>query len=479
MPVTRPGDAVEREAEAIAQTSLARGSIVPPGLDPSTVRIHTGAAASRAARALDADAYAIGDDVVLDGALETGTARGRGLLAHELAHVQQHRRRGGPPVVARQPTTVRATMMTPEDMRKIGLTQVQDAPKVTLPSREGRKVHVLDDDRAQTEVLPELSVVLSAQNVDQSLSNHVELKGDFWSLELRSMTVRYHNGSSLTIPWNELDFTRRPEASEWKRIHGVLYPLLDGRQTFDQTNTPNILLRAQLVLEAVTRAQRVRRVHAETVFSFTMAVAQLGGAVGPGEWLGEVAPRSTFRPLRPSEAPIDPLDAELEGSFRETFTEPDPELELSGPVVEPEISYGFTQAEVAGARRLVGRPIDGIGPIGRIWRRVTNPGEPGQLTLQNSRRLFDNQRGRFWRAVRQDAAARQMFEDAGFRFRGEATTAPVKELSNGETMQATIDHIVERQTDPTLALDPTNLRVSTRLENTVVLRQVTAQDRFQ
>ena len=200
---------------------------------------------------------------------------------------------------------------------------------------------------------------------------------------------------------------------------------------------------------------------------------------GPGEWLAEVAPRSTFRPLRPSEAPIDPLDAELEGSFRETFTEPDPELELSGPVVEPEIAYGFTQAEIAGARRLVGRPIDGIGPIGRIWRRVTNPGEPGQLTLQNSRRLFGNQRGRFWRAVRQDPAARQVFEDAGFRFRGEPTTAPVKQLSNGETMQATIDHIVERQTDPTRALDPTNLRVSTRFENTVVLRQVTAQDPFQ
>ena len=35
------------------------------------------------------------------------------------------------------------------------------------------------------------------------------------------------------------------------------------------------------------------------------------------------------------------------------------------------------------------------------------------------------------------------------------------------------------RSDPTRALDPTNLRVSTRFENTVVLRQVTAQDPFQ
>jgi hypothetical protein len=215
------------------------------------------------------------------------------------------------------------------------------------------------------------------------------------------------------------------------------------------------------------------------VFSFNIAIAQLGAAVGPGEWLAEVAPRSAFRPLRPTEGPIDPLDAELERSFQETFTEPDPELEISGPLVAPEIAHGFTQAEVAGARRLMGRPIDGVGAIGRIWRRVTNPGEPAQLTLQNSRRLFKNQVARFWRAVRQDAAARREIEDAGFRFTGEPETAPVKQLSNGETMQVTIDHIVERQTDPANALDPANLRLSPRLENTVVLRQVTAQDPFQ
>ena len=58
-------------------------------------------------------------------------------------------------------------------------------------------------------------------------------------------------------------------------------------------------------------------------------------------------------------------------------------------------------------------------------------------------------------------------------------SAPIRRLANGAVMQATIDHIIERQTNPALALDENNLRVVTRLENTVVLRQVTEQDPFQ
>ena len=43
----------------------------------------------------------------------------------------------------------------------------------------------------------------------------------------------------------------------------------------------------------------------------------------------------------------------------------------------------------------------------------------------------------------------------------------------------TIDHIVERQADSAKALDSSNLRISTRRENTVVLRQLHDQDPFQ
>ena len=478
IPVTQPGDALEREAEAIAASSLAGGRVVPPGLDVSTVRIRTGDAAARAARALDANAFAIGDDVVLGDAYRPGTTQGDRLVAHELAHVLQHRRRAGPPVGARDGRVTHVQLVNVDDLRAHGAHVETATPGLSPPKAEGQQVWVQDDDKGESRPMRSWEIASSPQNVDNGLAS-VKPNDEFWTLELKSLTFQYRNGSYLTIPWNELHFEHLPEATEWRLVHGVLYPLLDGQQTFDATNTPHIMLGAELVAERVAQAQRVRRVDAQAVFSFNIALAELGGAVGPGDWLAGVAPTPVGRPLRPSEPAVDPLDAELEQSFRDTFTEPDPELETSGPVVEPEIAAGFSRAQVTAARRIMGRPIDGLGPIGRLWRRVTNPGEPAQLTLSNSRRLFDNQRGRFWRAVRQDQAARALFEDAGFRFAGSDTSAPIRQLSDGTTMQATIDHIVERQTDFARALDPTNLRISPRLENTVVLRQVTAQDPFQ
>jgi hypothetical protein len=68
------------------------------GHDLGDVRVHDGAAAARSAAALDAVAFTTGRDVVFGaGAYRPETARGRLLLAHELAHVVQQRAGLGPP----------------------------------------------------------------------------------------------------------------------------------------------------------------------------------------------------------------------------------------------------------------------------------------------------------------------------------------------------------------------------------------------
>jgi uncharacterized protein DUF4157/lysine-specific metallo-endopeptidase family protein len=60
------------------------------GHDFSRVRIHTDAGAAESARAVSAEAYTVGRDVVFDsGRYAPHTDEGRGLLAHELAHVVQ------------------------------------------------------------------------------------------------------------------------------------------------------------------------------------------------------------------------------------------------------------------------------------------------------------------------------------------------------------------------------------------------------
>jgi hypothetical protein len=62
------------------------------GTDFSGVRIHTDAQAARSAEAVDALAYTVGRDIVFgSGQYDPNAQAGRHLLAHELAHVVQHR----------------------------------------------------------------------------------------------------------------------------------------------------------------------------------------------------------------------------------------------------------------------------------------------------------------------------------------------------------------------------------------------------
>lgn len=65
------------------------------GTDFGAVRVHTGSAAEDSARALDAEAYAVGRDIVFGtGRYRPYAPGGRRLIAHELAHVVQQRTGG-------------------------------------------------------------------------------------------------------------------------------------------------------------------------------------------------------------------------------------------------------------------------------------------------------------------------------------------------------------------------------------------------
>src|SRR5262249_25444346 len=68
------------------------------GFDFSRVRVHTDSRAAESARAINAHAFTVGSDVVFAaGQYAPDTSGGRGLLAHELAHVIQqtgHRANG-------------------------------------------------------------------------------------------------------------------------------------------------------------------------------------------------------------------------------------------------------------------------------------------------------------------------------------------------------------------------------------------------
>lgn len=152
----------------------------------------------------------------------------------------------------------------------------------------------------------------------------------------------------------------------------------------------------------------------------------------------------------------------------------------SGVVAQaPEIVGGLTHAQVDGFRKLTGKSITS-GPIsllGRLWEQVANAGEKSRLTRDNVASLFKNQRKRFWEKVFDTPEAMNLIGEAGWRIpkRG---NVPVFNFA-GQEIRITMDHILEKQTVPSLGLDAANLRLCTTLENTVLLRQLTDQDIFQ
>jgi hypothetical protein len=110
-----PGDAQERQADAVAAAVVrssapasaieSRGSASGEGLlapalrapveahlnvDLSSVRVHTGPEATRVARAVQARAFTVGQDIVFGkDQFRPASLAGRRLIAHELVHVAQ------------------------------------------------------------------------------------------------------------------------------------------------------------------------------------------------------------------------------------------------------------------------------------------------------------------------------------------------------------------------------------------------------
>ncbi len=125
--ISSPGDLHEQEAERLAERVTRLDPLTKPaartaptsgaalsdelrsyfeprfGHDFSRVRVHTDTRAARSAQALGAQAYTLGNDMVLGaGQYAPHTGAGRQLLAHELAHVVQQDNGSVAPMIHRR-----------------------------------------------------------------------------------------------------------------------------------------------------------------------------------------------------------------------------------------------------------------------------------------------------------------------------------------------------------------------------------------
>jgi len=101
--VVPPHHGSEIEADAVAQQVMRSTNAAPradAAQDFSRVRLHTDAKAAESARAVNARAYTVGENIVFgSNQYVPGTQEGKSLLAHELTHtIQQQQQQGGPTV---------------------------------------------------------------------------------------------------------------------------------------------------------------------------------------------------------------------------------------------------------------------------------------------------------------------------------------------------------------------------------------------
>jgi hypothetical protein len=145
--------------------------------------------------------------------------------------------------------------------------------------------------------------------------------------------------------------------------------------------------------------------------------------------------------------------------------------------VAPEIAAGVNAAQIQALRQVLGQSFGtaALSPLATEWNAAARPGDAAILTAANSRYLFGLHRNRFWRGVAANPAAAAVLQAAGITITG---GAPVIVL-NGQRVTITIDHIVERQSAPNLALTALNLRLSLSRENSVLLRLLNQLDPFQ
>lgn len=121
-----PGQALDASARSFLEPRF--------GHDFSRIRVHTGPRAEASARALQARAYTVGDDIAFGaGQYQPGEERGRRLLAHELSHsLQQHA--GAPPHVQRKVEVEPGVNLDTQGYNVTKVGNVYSAPSVVKAS---------------------------------------------------------------------------------------------------------------------------------------------------------------------------------------------------------------------------------------------------------------------------------------------------------------------------------------------------------
>jgi hypothetical protein len=126
-----------------------------------------------------------------------------------------------------------------------------------------------------------------------------------------------------------------------------------------------------------------------------------------------------------------------------------------------------SRAALERINRVIGHRLNESRPLDDAWHRAADQvtAEHGALTRDNYPEHYDAARKQFWRNVRDNPVARDAFENAGFEFPPDRTTAPVLRGASGrfsaQEWRISLDHILEKAQGDNWqrALDSSNLKM--------------------
>nr|WP_246389807.1 RHS repeat-associated core domain-containing protein [Halomonas cerina] len=182
------------------------------------------------------------------------------------------------------------------DAAELGLPPVEG---LQLPTVRDPEVGVTDLDVRKSRPSTLSTVRGSNRYVDNRLV-YVDPRGDQWTLTVDSLVFSYADGSTLEVPWSEINFGSSPRSTSFEQEGGIIFPTdSSGRRTFDAENTPNIVNAAVRVQDQVRLLKAQRLELAWLTYTFAGAVAGLGG-VGSTARAPGVAPPSRWSRSSPA-----------------------------------------------------------------------------------------------------------------------------------------------------------------------------------
>jgi Domain of unknown function (DUF4157) len=217
------------------------------GYDFSRVRVHTDARAAESARAIGAQAYTVGNDVVFGaGRFAPATREGRRLIAHELTHVLQQSTQVNRKVVQRCPDAATDTVYDTKATEIKAHAEYGKLPPVPNDTQPGAKSTV---DKIIVDAKPKSNCLYYMEKL-KALLDTPEAAPAAISAQTQAETVQEaaKEQKRITVPEEKarLDLEKKAVAS------GVFTKRpgkFGGNYEVDARNPANILVKSRIFLE--------------------------------------------------------------------------------------------------------------------------------------------------------------------------------------------------------------------------------------